>query len=206
MNDKNFFLSIRKYINYNKWFYIGSILFLLTGIVIGIYVVLYMGDTYKSDITGYFTSFTKDFSSMTINSKGILFQGLKNNGLLIVAIFVMGIIIVGIPVILIINLIKGFTIGFSAGLIMSSMGIKGGLFVLLAVIPQNIFYIGALLVTSVFSTDMAMSKLKSKFVKTPYNSKGSYMYIYLLAISFSMILIGATVEAYIVPYIIKYII
>ncbi|MEW8954938.1 stage II sporulation protein M [Clostridium sp.] len=206
MDDKNFFLSIRKYINYNKWFYLGALLFLLTGIVIGIYVVLYMGDTYKSDITEYFISFTKDFSSMNVNNKLILFESIKNNGLLIIAIFIMGIIIVGIPIILIINLIKGFTIGFSAGLIMNSMGLKGGLFVLLGVIPQNIFYIGALLFISVFSADMALNKLRNKFVKTSYPSKDNYKYIYILVMSFSMILLGAVIESYITPYIIKYII
>lgn len=207
MNQKGFLASLKEYLHENKWFYLISLLFLFTGIVIGIYVILYMGDTYKQDISSYFLNFADQFKSIDINKEKILLGGLKSNLIMIGAIIISGIIIVGVPIIFIINIIKGFTIGFSTGVIINSMGLKGGLIILASIVPQNLLYVSAIIIASVFSCDMALNRLKSKLNKNSYgNTQGLNNYMPLYICIGAMLVLGAIIEAYFVPTILKYII
>lgn len=207
MNQKGFLVSLKEYLHENKWFYLISLLFLFTGIVIGIYVILYMGDTYKQDISSYFLNFADQFNSIDINREKILLGGLKSNLIMIGAIIILGIIIVGVPIIFIINIIKGFTIGFSTGVIINSMGLKGGLVILASIVPQNLLYVSAIIITSVFSCEMALNRLKSRLNKNSYGNKQCLSnYIPLCICVGVMLILGAIIEAYFIPTILKYII
>lgn len=207
MNQKGFLVSLKEYLHENKWFYLISLLFLFTGIVIGIYVILYMGDTYKQDISSYFLNFADQFNSIDINKEKILLGGLKSNLIMIGAIIILGIIIVGVPIIFIINIIKGFTIGFSTGVIINSMGLKGGLVILASIVPQNLLYVSAIIITSVFSCEMALNRLKSRLNKNSYGNKQCLSnYIPLCICVGVMLILGAIIEAYFIPTILKYII
>ncbi|SFA87501.1 stage II sporulation protein M [Clostridium frigidicarnis] len=207
MNQKGFLVSLKEYLHENKWFYLISLLFLFTGIVIGIYVILYMGDTYKQDISSYFLNFADQFNSIDINKEKILLGGLKSNLIMIGAIIILGIIIVGVPIIFIINIIKGFTIGFSTGVIINSMGLKGGLVILASIVPQNLLYVSAIIITSVFSCEMALNRLKSRLNKNSYGNKQCLSnYIPLCICIGVMLILGAIIEAYFIPTILKYII
>lgn len=207
MNQKGFLVSLKEYLHENKWFYLISLLFLFTGIVIGIYVILYMGDTYKQDISSYFLNFADQFNSIDINKEKILLGGLKSNLIMIGAIIILGIIIVGVPIIFIINIIKGFTIGFSTGVIINSMGLKGGLIILASIVPQNLLYVSAIIITSVFSCEMALNRLKSRLNKNSYGNKQCLSnYIPLCICVGVMLILGAIIEAYFIPTILKYII
>ena len=207
MNQKGFLVSLKEYLHENKWFYLISLLFLFTGIVIGIYVILYMGDTYKQDISSYFLNFADQFNSIDINKEKILLGGLKSNLIMIGAIIILGIIIVGVPIIFIINIIKGFTIGFSTGVIINSMGLKGGLVILASIVPQNLLYVSAIIITSVFSCEMALNRLKSRLNKNSYGNKQCLgNYIPLCICVGVMLILGAIIEAYFIPTILKYII
>ncbi len=100
-----------------------------------------MGSFEKGDLLSYVESFSKSISSNGIDSKSILFEAIKNNITLIIAIWFLGLTMIGIPVILIIDVIKGFTIGFTTSFIVNGLGMKGIWMSLLGVLPQNLIYI-----------------------------------------------------------------
>ena len=78
----NFLEGCRKHINENYILYIVSFMFVLIGVVMGMYVVRYMGDTYKNDLSNYLLSFVNEIGGTEINNKYMLFQGIKNNVLI----------------------------------------------------------------------------------------------------------------------------
>lgn len=192
--------SISRHIQDSLWLYIVCLLCFFTGVVLGIYTVKYMGDMERKDLIDYFLGFKESIGSVEVNNKQILFQSMKSNLPMIVAIWIMGITIVGIPVILIVDIIKGFTFGFTMSFVFYSMGYKGGWFLLMGVLPQNIIYIPCIIVGSVFAMKLSLMKLKDRLNKQ-INYNGDYFFDYsmtFLIVTLIMIL-GFLYEAYITP-------
>lgn len=200
----NFLESCRKHINENRILYIVSFMFILIGVVMGMYVVRYMGDTYKNDLSSYLLSFVNEIGNTTVDNKDLLLQGIKNNALIVGAIYILGITIVGIPFIFVIDLIKGFTLGFSSAVIINSLGAKGMIFSLLTLVPQNIIYIPCIIFASVFSINVARNKIKGKLNKSyPAIKVNTSFYTYVIMISLLVIVLGALVEGYFSPLLLR---
>lgn len=196
---------INTHVKNNFWLYVVSLLCFFTGIVIGIYSVRYMGGFQKSDLSSYLGNFTKAINSGNINYKSIFLETLKNNIPIILTIWFLGLTMIGIPVILIIDIIKGFTIGFTMSFVISNMGIKGIWFSLLGVLPQNIIYIPCIIFSSVLAMEFSLMLFKDR-TRTPWKSHilvrfTSYsMYFLLVCI---IMFLGFFMESYLTPSMVK---
>ncbi|MBH5318029.1 stage II sporulation protein M [Paenibacillus sp. GSMTC-2017] len=80
-------------------------------------------------------------------------------------IWLLGITVVGIPVILILNFLKGTLIGFSVGVLLQQYAWKGVLFSLVAVAPQNIIAIPALVITSAAAISFGTYIVKNRLLQ-----------------------------------------
>ena len=94
------------------YFFIILIMFCL-GLSFGLYTVKYMGPADKNDLTNYFTSFTQSLGNNPINYGSLLVEVIKKNIIIILPIFLFGLTFFGGPVIVIIDLLKGFTLGYT---------------------------------------------------------------------------------------------
>lgn len=208
MINNNIANSISKHVRENFWLYITTLLFTCTGMVLGIYTVKYLGVSDKNALTTFLTEFTTNISAYDINHKAIFLESLKNNIPLIAAIWFLGLTMVGIPVILIIDLIKGFTIGFSISFMINSLGLKGIWVSLLGILPQNIIYIPCMVVSSVIAMEYSLGLIKNKgvrkFTDSSIGNAGIYSIFFVLLIFFMFT--GFLIEIYITPSLLKLII
>ncbi|GAA0743415.1 stage II sporulation protein M [Clostridium oceanicum] len=197
--------GMNKHIENNFWLYIISLLCICTGIVLGIYAVRYMGSFEKSDLLSYINNFTNVINKEGINSKAILFETIKNNMLLIIGVWFLGLTMIGIPAILIIDIIKGFTIGFTTCFVVNGMGVKGLWVTLLGVLPQNIIYIPCIMFASVLAMEFSIHLLNDKGNIRVKNSiwvkisSYSFSFVFVVCIMF----IGFVLESYVTPNMIK---
>lgn len=193
---------INKHIQNSIWLYILSMLCLCIGVVIGVYSVKYMNETDKNAIADFF----KQFNSIAhdVNHKALFLETLKSNMPIIIAIWFLGMTMIGLPIILAIDILKGFTVGFTVSLIINSLGIKGVWCSLLTVIPQNVIYIPCIIFGSVISMEYCIMLLKNK--SAAYNNRSftgnfsSYSVIFLIISG--IMLIGFLYEIYVTPNII----
>jgi stage II sporulation protein M len=205
MSNGRTMIDLNKHVQENFWLYVVSIFCIFTGIVLGIYTVKYMGANDKTDLLGYLTNFGDNLKLGNFKYNTIFMDVLKNNSILIIAIWFLGLTMVGIPVILILDIIKGFTIGFSISFIINGLGTKGIGVVMLGIMPQNIIYIPCILVFSVIAMEFSLGMLKDRFNRQRINSIWvkitSYSFIFI-AVSVFMA-IGFIFEAYLTPNLIK---
>ena len=194
--------SMRK----NKGAYLMTFLFFSVGIVLGAYTIKYMGDFNRSELSNYFTSFSTNLGSENINHGDILFSSIKNNGILFIAIILLGIFIFGFPFILLIDLWKGYSIGFTFSFLLTTYEYKGIGLALAAIIPQNIFIIPCLILLSTICFSMSFDKFKSKFTKNKKISIDIAEFGNILIIFSILLGIGIFIEAFISPSIIRFII
>ena len=197
--------NINKHIQENFWLYIISILCVFTGIILGIYSVKYMGTIERNDLVDYIMNFVDPSNTSGISYKLIFWQSIKNNLPVIIFLWFLGLTIVGIPIIIIIDLLKGFTIGFTFSFMISGLGKSGIGIAMLGVLPQNLFYIPCIIFASVASMEFSIMLLKSKFNKQWTSSISSriiyYSVIFIAIIVF--LFIGIVIESYIAPYFVK---
>ncbi|OPZ74348.1 MAG: Stage II sporulation protein M [Firmicutes bacterium ADurb.Bin456] len=128
---------------------------------------------------------------------------LRNNLFLIAAIYLLGLTIIGIPVILMLIFTRGFTLGFTLVFLGWQKNIQGIILSCAAVLPQNIFFLPALLLGGVASLSFALLLVKrfgnSKIVIWPSFLVYSGFMTILVVLAF---LAGFT-EVYLTPLLIK---
>lgn len=201
--------QINRHIQDNFWLYIVCLLCICVGIVLGIYTVKYMGELDREDLNGYLKNFLDVLPSYEVNHKAIFVEAIKNNIPLLIGIWFLGLTMVGVPVILILDVLKGFTLGFTISFIINSIGLRGVWGSILGVIPQNIIYISCTIFASVVSMQYSLEMIKSKAYKhMQFNrSKISDIAVYSLLFLFITVtmLLGFFIEVYATPGIVKYI-
>ena len=205
MSSNTLMSNINKHIQENFWLYIISILCVFTGIILGIYSVKYMGDFERNDLVNYLTNFIDTSNTNGISYKLIFLQSIKNNLPVIIFLWFLGLTIVGIPIIIIIDLLKGFTVGFTFSFMVSGLGKNGIGIAILGVLPQNLIYIPCIVFASVVSMEFSIMLLKNKFNKQWTSSISSrimyYSVIFIIIIIF--LFIGIIIESYVTPYFVK---
>ncbi|MGV8982403.1 stage II sporulation protein M [Clostridium sp.] len=205
MSTNTLISKINKHIQENFWLYIVSILCVFTGIILGMYSVKYMGEFEQNDLVNYLTSFIDPSNASGISYKLIFLQSIKNNLPVIIFLWFLGLTIVGIPIIIIIDLLKGFTVGFTFSFMISGLGKSGIGIAILGVLPQNIIYIPCIIFASVVSMEFSIMLLKDKFNKQWTSSITSriiyYSIIFIIIIIF--LFIGIIIESYIAPYFVR---
>ncbi|NLK93639.1 MAG: stage II sporulation protein M [Clostridiales bacterium] len=191
----------------HKLYYLLVLLLFCIGIVIGICTVKYMDPTNKSDVTSYFNTFVNGASERTTDYGDLFLKVLKKNMLLLIPIILLSLTFFGAPLILICDLVKGFTLGYTFTFLLTTFNGKGFILALASVIPQNLFYIPCYIAISVIGINMSNKTLKERFLKSPVKSKIEK--IKNISNSLVMILIffiiGVMVETYLGPNIIKFV-
>jgi len=187
------------------YFFIVLIMFCL-GISFGLYTVKYMGTSDRNDLTNYFFSFTNYIGNEPINYGKLLFEVIKKNMLIIVPIFILGLTFFGAPIILILDLLKGFTLGYTFSFMVTTFEGRGLGLALVSIIPQNIIYIPCFIVLSVISLSMSTEKFKEKYFK--YGKIKDAFFggvLNKLIIIITLLAIGIFIETYISPSLIKFV-
>ncbi|MDO5516074.1 MAG: stage II sporulation protein M [Clostridium sp.] len=187
------------------YFFIVLIMFCL-GISFGLYTVKYMGVSDKNDLMSYFSSFTNSIENESINYGSLLFEVIKKNIIIILPVVILGLTFFGDPIILIIDLLKGFTLGYTFSFIATTFEGKGVGLAIAAIIPQNLIYIPCIIALSVISIGMSTEKFKGRFFK---NSKSkatvSNGVLYKFILIIVLFTLGMLIETYISPNLIKFV-
>ena len=205
MSSNAIISNVNKHIQENYWLYIISILCVFTGIILGIYSVKYMGEFERNDLVNYLINFIDPSNTTGISYKLIFFQSIKNNLPVIIFLWFLGLTIVGLPIIIIIDLLKGFTVGFTFSFMISGLGKSGVGIAILGVLPQNIIYIPCIIFASVISMEFSIMLLRNKFNKQWTSSISSRIIYYsvIFIVIIVILFIGIIIESYIAPYFVK---
>ncbi len=194
-----------KHFQNNLWLYILSSVCMCTGVVLGVYTVKYMSSFEKSDLLSYLTSFAKADSLKSINYHQVLIEAIKNNIPFIAVVWFLGLTMIGIPIILLLDVLKGFTVGFTVTFFVNGLGIKGIWIALFSIIPQNIIYIPCIMITSVFAMEFSFMLIKDNVKKnwTKNISSKIFSYTFVFVTLSIFMFTGFIFETYITPSIIR---
>ncbi|MGI6703343.1 MAG: stage II sporulation protein M [Clostridia bacterium] len=196
--------AVEKQIKNNLPIYFFVLVFFVAGIAAGAFTVDALSSVQKEELISYFQSFFNILDEQPVQSAAVFKQSLLNNSQFVLIIWVLGITVIGIPLILLIVGIKGFILGFSVSFLVEGMGLRGLLFALAAVLPQNLLIVPGILVAGVLGISFSISMLRRRKAKSKKSfSSELTLYSFNIFVSLLILFVGSLVEGYITPVFIK---
>ena len=188
----------------NKLFYLLVLTFFFVGILLGAYTIKYMDGVDAKDLSDYFTGFLQTISTKEVAIKDLLLNVLTKNIFFILLIISLGFTTFGAPIILLIDLIKGFTLGYTFSFLLTTFEGEGIWVALVTTIPQNLLYIPFFVGISIISLDMSLLKMKEKFFNGSRMNKAMLKRnIVKFGIFLIIFVIGVIIESYVSPGLIR---
>lgn len=152
------------HINNNlKQYAIISVIFLI-GIIIGVIFINNIDAKNEENVKEYLNVFTKSLQTDYEIDKGeLLKSSITSNLILGISIWFIGCTVIGIPIIYLIILVKGFSLGYTLSSVVLTFGIwKGIIFILSSMLTQNIISIPCILALVVSGMRLYKSIMKDK--------------------------------------------
>ena len=193
--------SFKRHFQTNFILYFILMIFFVLGIILGSILIKELNIEQKSGIIKFLNSFFKSMGEKKLNNIGILKNSLLDNLKTVFMLWITGFIILGIPIIPIVVAIRGIAIGFTVGFLVNEFGVKGFLFSILGILPQNLLFIPSILVIAAIGMSYSLGSVKNKRIK--YTKNGFHgnirNYSILILILCVVMLGGCLIEAFISP-------
>lgn len=193
----------------NKKIYILLLIFLLIGIVLGVFFINNSDETQKNEVSEYINNFVNTLKdNNSIDKNELVKVSIKKNILMGIALWFIGSTIIGLPLIYFFVLYKGLCMGYTmAGAIFTLGTGKGVVFCLSSILFQNIIFIPAVFLIAVSSTKLCYAIIKNR---SKENIKLELIRHSLVSvISVVLFMLSSLIEVYIstnlLTFIIKYI-
>lgn len=204
---KKFIDTVYGVVDENRVIFLWVLLFFLIGIVLGSCTVYYMNDFNKVEIGTYFSEFLSFLGNNKISYLQILFRSVINILPIILIIVLLGLSLIGCPIILFIDLIKGYILGFTFALLASILGGKGILLLALGIIIQQIVFVPCIIIISTIAVKNSVIRIKEGMGKERLRGdRINKNYMRIQAIFTAILVVGIFIETYISPNLIKLVI
>lgn len=194
-------------IKVNKKTLLFFTILLIIGIIAGSIFMAILSETDKKLVTDYFNNYISNIENNKLNYLESIKNGLFNNLLYIIIIWILGISIIGIPIVTIMFFIKSFTLGFSIASIVFNYKLKGCLLNFINIFPHQMIYFLIYMLITTYSIFFSLKMINSIINKKNMDFKIMInKYVKILIISVIAITIGIIIETFITPLLIKIII
>ena len=166
-----------------------------------------MSDFNKVEIGTYFSEFLSFLGTNKISYLQVLLRSIFNIAPIVLIIVLLGFTLIGCPVILFIDLVKGYILGFTFALLASILGGKGIILLALGIVIQQIIFIPCIIILSTVAVKNSIIKIKEGIGKERLkNSRINKNYMKVQSILSAILIIGIFIETYISPNLIKLVI
>ncbi|MHB1315583.1 MAG: stage II sporulation protein M [Christensenellales bacterium] len=198
-------LECASHIRNNGGMYLTILFFLIIGIASGIFTVAMLKESQIRDTAGYLNGFLKALQGTTPDIGIIILQSVMVNFFFMLLLAAFGLIMVGIPLVFLAICVKGFMFGFSAGALVSQLGISGAAILLFCVIIPNIFLCFALMRGAVCAFLNCLKTFKERNI--PRSRRGvltsNAPFFKQMAFALLVMLVGIVLESVAAPYAMK---
>ncbi|HEY8449822.1 MAG TPA: stage II sporulation protein M, partial [Bacillota bacterium] len=170
------------------------------GVAFGALAVGALDATQRLELGHYLEFFlqTLEQPGEAVPAQSIVRQALLSNWRTAGLIFLLGLTVVGVPLIPAIVFLRGFIVGFAVGFLVSSDGWRGLLISLLAILPQNVLIVPALIVLSAAAVTFS-ARLVRPGPGRPSLWRFVISYLTTAAACFIALAVASVLEGYVAP-------
>ena len=196
----NYFL--RRY----SLFLLLILLSLIVGIITGSIAVKVLSYQQKEELVNYLGNFSGEIEKLIVKRDTLFTELMMSNLKFIFVLWLLGLSLVGVIFIPVIIFFRGFILGFTVGFLVDEMFFKGLILALIAIFPQNLFVLPALLLGALFCLVFAF-KLIVRILGShnlPHDFPVVVInYSLLMSLSALLLVAAAAIETYLTPILIR---
>lgn len=179
--------------------------FLILGIAGGSLFAIFKNASDTDSLLTYIEQFISGYQLTGASKVQIFSLSFVNNlktGILILSVSLFYILL---PLLFINFFAKGFRIGFTVAFIVKCYGLGGSLFAFVSLLPQNIIYLSATVIYSVFAFIQALEirRLRKEGILYKYKSKIILNTLTAFLLFLLLTTVGSLLESFILPTFIK---
>lgn len=198
--------SFQRYLQQHMSLYVFVSVLFVMGVIFGAFMVNALTFEQQQSMAQYLNSF---FQTVVQGFDGEAPQSfadiLSSHVKWVLLILVFGLSIVGLPLILIIDFLKGVLIGFSIGYLVGQFSWKGLFFAFISVAPHNIIVIPVMLISSVAAISFSMYLIRSLIMRKRAVEAQPFKTYLVTHLSLFGLLAGAALIQYlIVPHLLEW--
>jgi len=177
-----------------------SVLFVM-GVAFGAVMVNALSLEQREDLARFFSGFFHVIGEGDMLDKNVTFHKVFNMHMKwILLIWIFGLSVIGLPLVLLLDFLKGVLVGFTVGYLVSQHAWKGMLFALVSVVPQNAVIIPALIVCSVSAISFSVQLVKNRLMRRGGSVYQPFMNFSLLTLAMAFVMLGISLfEAFLSP-------
>lgn len=155
---------VKQHIYKNLKHYVIISIFFLIGIIAGVILVNHLEIEEKNNIGNYITTFIECLKTdYQIDHISLLKNIIGNHIVFAFTLWFMGCTIIGIPIVYGLIIYRGFSLGYTISIIVSTLGMgKGIIFSLITLLLQNLIIIPAIFALAVSGIKLYQSMIKDK--------------------------------------------
>lgn len=187
----------------NSGIYFLVSMFFIIGISAGVFTVKALEPYQKQELINYMRVFFHILNDNPIDSFAVFKQSFINNLQTIVLIWILGITVIGMPLILILVAIRGLIVGFTVGFLVEQLGVRGVVFSIISILPQNLLILPCIIVIAVLGISFSKMLLKNKIFNNSHVQTSIFkqfiLYSSIIISIFTVIVLGCIIEAYVTP-------
>lgn len=201
-------LNMRAYMKEHLPLYLFVSVLFIMGIIFGALMVNALSLEQRQDLTQYLGSFFHMIDQGTeMQGKSSFQQSFGMHLKWILLIWVLGLSVIGLPLILILDFLKGVLIGFTVGYLVGQLSWEGMLFVLVSVAPQNLIIIPVIIICSVSGISFSLYLVKNRILQRSGIPLSEPLIRYsLVTLSLIFLLFGVSLfEAFITPILMEWV-
>ncbi len=195
---------VKEHIRDNKYTYLSLFIFYIIGIVAGALAVNELDYHQKTEMTTFFNDFLKLLNSDNVNGVSLLKVSVLDSLRIIILFWLLGITVIGFPVYYLTLGMKGFSTGFSSGIVMGVLGEKGILVSVFCFLPKEILTIPFIIAVGVNGIRLTKGIFKNwikKPVKKEDTLKSKFLPYCFVTVFFSLFILFMTImDAIVAPF------
>jgi len=171
----NLKISATRYMRDHMSLFVFITVLFIIGVVFGAIVVGALAteqvDSLNTAMKLFFTAISLDTAG--VSPSEITWHSIAGFLKTTVLMWILGLSIIGLPIIVVLIFVRGFMVGFTVGVVVSQFKTDGILFVMAAILPQNLIYVPALLICGVAGISFSLKLVQSRFSQ---NNQPSYVH------------------------------
>ncbi|WBW95310.1 stage II sporulation protein M [Oceanirhabdus sp. W0125-5] len=178
------------HVNNNMIFYLIAIFCLCFGMVIGIYSAKYIVGQQRDGLVEVINRNASILNDGSITTFHYFLRTLKSNLQFFLVLFVLGLTVIGLPLIYLVDVYKGFTLGFAFCFVTNNFGTSGLWLAIVGLIIFNIMYIPIVLFASVLAIENSIRIIQNGIGRGNSWFKGilSYGSYYIIIITLVIVI------------------
>ncbi|WP_024834316.1 stage II sporulation protein M [Ruminiclostridium josui] len=195
---------VKEHIRDNKYTYLSLFIFYIIGIVAGALSVNELDYRQKTEMTTFFNDFLKLLNSDNVNGISLLKMSMLDSIRIIIFFWLLGVTVIGLPVYYLTLGMKGFSTGFSSGIVMAVLGGKGMLVSVFCFLPKEILTIPFIIALGVNGIRLTKGIFKN-WIKKPVKKEDTLKFKFLpycfVTVFFSLFILVMTImDAFVAPF------